>query len=54
MSYSFLDLAYDILKQAGQPMIYQEIWQAGHDKELTAKLETAGKGRMICKFWANL
>ena len=27
MSYSFLDLAYDVLKPATQPMIYQEIWQ---------------------------
>jgi len=43
MCYSFLDLAYDVLKQAAQPMIYQEIWQLGHDKGLTAKLETAGK-----------
>lgn len=43
MSYSFLDLAYDVLKQATQPMIYQEIWQVGHDKGLTAKLETTGK-----------
>ena len=43
MSYSFLDLAYDVLKPATQPMIYQEIWQVGHDKGLTAKLETTGK-----------
>jgi len=43
MGYSFLDLAYDVLKQATQPMIYQEIWQVGHDKGLTAKLETTGK-----------
>ena len=43
MSYSFLDLAYDVLKQSPQPMIYQEIWQVAHDKGLTAKLETTGK-----------
>ena len=43
MSYSFLDLAYDVLKQAAKPMIYQEIWQVAHDKGMTAKLETAGK-----------
>jgi hypothetical protein len=43
MSYSFLDLAYDVLKQAAQPMIYQEIWQIGHNKGLTAKLGTTGK-----------
>lgn len=43
MSYSFLDLAYDVLKQTSQPMIYQEIWQVGHEKGLTAKLGTTGK-----------
>ena len=43
MSYTFLDLAYDVLKQATQPMIYQEIWQVGHDKGLTAKLDATGK-----------
>jgi hypothetical protein len=43
MSYSFLDLAYDILKQTAKPLTYQEIWQAGNEKGLTAKLETAGK-----------
>jgi len=43
MSYSFLDLAYDVLKQAPQPMTYQEIWQVAQEKGLTAKLETTGK-----------
>jgi hypothetical protein len=43
MSYSYLDLAYDILKQAPQPMIYQEIWRVAHEKGLTAKLESIGK-----------
>jgi hypothetical protein len=43
MSYSFLDLAYDILKQAARPMVYQEIWQIAHDKGLTEKLVTTGK-----------
>lgn len=43
MGYSFLDLAYDVLKQAPQPMIYQDIWQVAHEKGLTAKLETTGK-----------
>ena len=43
MSYSFLDLAYDVLKQATKPMIYQEIWQTAQEKGLTAKLETTGK-----------
>jgi hypothetical protein len=43
MSYSFLHLAYDVLKQAVKPLTYQEIWQTAHDKGLTGKLETAGK-----------
>ena len=43
MSYSFLDLAYDVLKQASKPMVYQEIWQAAQEKGLTTKLETTGK-----------
>lgn len=43
MAYSFLDLAYDVLKQATQPMTYQEIWQVGHEKGLTSKLDTTGK-----------
>lgn len=43
MSYSFLDLAYDVLKQADKPMVYQEIWQVAHGKGLTSQVETAGK-----------
>jgi len=43
MNYSFLDLAYDVLKQTAKPLTYQEIWQAGQEKGLTAKVETAGK-----------
>ena len=43
MSYSFLDLAYEVLKQATQPMTYQDIWQVAHEKGLTTKLETTGK-----------
>lgn len=43
MSYSFLDLAYDVLKQAPKPMVYQEVWQAAHEKGLTTKLDTTGK-----------
>lgn len=43
MSYSFLDLAYDVLKQATKPMVYQEVWQAAHEKGLTTKLDTTGK-----------
>lgn len=43
MSYSFLDLAYDVLKNAERPMVYQEIWQVAEQTGLTGKLGTAGK-----------
>jgi hypothetical protein len=43
MSFSFLDLAYEVLKQSAKPLIYQEIWQVGQETGLTAKVETAGK-----------
>ena len=43
MGFSFLDLAYEVLKQANQPMVYQEIWEFAQEKGLTVKLETAGK-----------
>jgi hypothetical protein len=43
MGYSYLDLAYDVLKPATRPMTYQEIWQAAHEKGLTGKLGTTGK-----------
>ena len=28
-AYSFLDLAFDVLKAAASPLTYQEIWQIG-------------------------
>ena len=28
MGYSYLELAFDVLKVAKQPLIYQEIWEA--------------------------
>ena len=42
-TYSFLDLAYDILKQTPKPLTYQEIWQEGGEKGLAAKIKTSGK-----------
>lgn len=27
--YSFLDLAFDVLKAASSPLTYQEVWQIG-------------------------
>jgi len=41
--YSFLDLAYDVLKTATQPLTYQEVWQTGKEKGLTDKIKTSGK-----------
>lgn len=41
--YSFLDLAYDVLKAASIPLTYQEIWDFADDKGLTDKIKTSGK-----------
>ncbi len=43
MSYTYLDLAYDVLKKAAHPLIYQEIWRVGTEQGLAAKLGTTGK-----------
>ena len=43
MVYSFIDLAFDVLKAATQPLTYQEIWQAGQQAGLASRLRTAGK-----------
>lgn len=43
MAYSFLDLAFDVLKTAKQPLIYQEIWETAKAVGLSAKIKTAGK-----------
>jgi uncharacterized protein len=42
-SYSFLDLAADLLAQTKKPLTYQEIWQAGEQAGLAAKIKTKGK-----------
>jgi len=42
-AYSFLDLAYDVLKAGTQPLTYQEIWQAAKEHGLTDKIKTSGK-----------
>jgi hypothetical protein len=41
--YSFLDLAFDVLKAASSPLTYQEVWQIGKEKGLTDKIKTSGK-----------
>jgi len=43
MSYSYLDLAVDVLKDAVKPLLYQEIWQLATEKGLVAKLGANGK-----------
>jgi len=42
-AYSFLDLAYDVLKGTATPMTYQELWQVGKDKGFANKIKTSGK-----------
>lgn len=41
--YSFLELAYDVLKTATSPLTYQEVWQIGTEKGLADKIKTSGK-----------
>jgi len=41
--YSFLDLAYDVLKETASPLTYQEVWQAGKERGLAGKIRTSGK-----------
>jgi hypothetical protein len=43
MAYSFLDLAFDVLKKAEKPLTYQEVWQTGEDIGLASKIVTTGK-----------
>ena len=43
MAYSFLELAYDVLKKSSKPLIYQEIWQEGVKSDLASKIKTVGK-----------
>jgi hypothetical protein len=42
-AYAFLDLAYDVLKEASRPLTYQEVWEVGKEKSLTSKIKTSGK-----------
>ncbi len=45
--YTFLDFAYDILKEAKSPMSYSEIWKKGVELGLDKKLRSVGKTPMI-------
>lgn len=43
MSYSYLEMACDVLKQVPNPIVYQEIWKVAFEKGLTSKLDILGK-----------
>ena len=42
-AYSFLDLAYDVLRESSTPLTYQEIWDRGREQVLINKIKTKGK-----------
>jgi uncharacterized protein len=42
-NYSFLDVAYDVLKETSRPLTYQEVWQIGQEKGLAEKIGSTGK-----------
>jgi hypothetical protein len=42
MSYSFFDLAIDVLSNSEKPLTYQEIWEVGKEKGLIEKIQTVG------------
>ena len=43
MSYTFHDLALDVLIKAEKPMTYQEIWQRSDELKLSKQIKTSGK-----------
>ncbi|GMW00657.1 MAG: hypothetical protein AMXMBFR84_17940 [Candidatus Hydrogenedentota bacterium] len=43
MSYSFIDLAEEVLCKSPQPLTFQEIWQQADARGLSKKLRTRGK-----------
>jgi len=43
MSYSYLDLACDVLKKSPTPLTYQQIWEAAKENGLSSKIESTGK-----------
>lgn len=49
MSYSFLDMAYEVLQDAENPLTCPEIWQIAGERKYTTKLSTSGKTP-----WASL
>ncbi len=43
VAYSFLDLAYEVLKESDRPLTYREVWDAASAAGLPAKLKTSGR-----------
>jgi uncharacterized protein len=43
MTYTFSDLAYDVLKQSSKPLTPQEIWQIASEHGLAAKVKTKNR-----------
>lgn len=43
MAYTILDFAYETLKKASNPLVYQEIWELGLQNNLNSKLSLTGK-----------
>ena len=43
MTYTFLDIALDVLKTAEKPLKYQEIWEMGVEAGLATKINISGK-----------
>ncbi|MCH8818876.1 MAG: hypothetical protein IIB03_00975 [Acidobacteria bacterium] len=43
MTYSFLDLAEEVLKSVTNPMTYQQVWDSAKNAGLNSKVKTKGK-----------
>lgn len=43
MSYSYLQLACDVLERASKPLTYQEIWKTAEENSLAQRIQTDGK-----------
>lgn len=43
MAYSYLDLAFDVLKKVEKPLTYQEVWQTSQELGLAKRIGTVGK-----------
>lgn len=43
MSYSFLELACEVLERATKPLTYQEIWKTAEEQAIAQRIQTTGK-----------